>query len=79
MSFTLRPARLPDVYPAIAALLSTASFAPVTPAQVEEEDGYLPENGIRFRMMAIAGPERIAGFAEGFRYPTTLPGNRRQL
>lgn len=74
MSFALRPARLPEEYPAIATLLSAASYAPVTAAQVAEEDGYLPENGIRFRTMAVEESGGVVAFGEGFRYPTTLPG-----
>lgn len=74
MTFALRPCTLPVDYAHIAAILNAVRVVPVTVAELQEQDSWMPESSICHRLMAEDAAGSVVGFAQADRYPNTMDG-----
>lgn len=74
MPFPLRSIITPDDYEAMARLRSRILGESVTAAQMRDQHGLLPEGSVLHLLIAEDEAGRFAGYAEAFRYPTTVRG-----
>lgn len=74
MSFNLRTTPAPGDLAAMAALLSQIRPEPVTPEEIADRRSWLPQGSVLHEIVAEDESGRFLGFAEAYRFPTTLKG-----
>jgi GNAT superfamily N-acetyltransferase len=74
MAWTLRPARMPLEYAAIAGLASITLVQPITAVELAAEDAALPSGSVLHYIIAADAADDVLGYARAQRYPNTRAG-----